>query len=1008
MQTTFIYIPLYLIVFLTGAAGLIYQVVWQKYLSRLLGSDSVATAIILAAFLGGLSLGYYLCGKFTTRVKNQFKAYALLEGIIGAWCLLFPSIFKAVQLHTQTWSFSVPVIIVVQGLLSSVFLMGIPTICMGGTIPFLTRGISRDLSQATNVHAKVYATNTAGAFLGTLLAGFYLIPSYGLPLTIMGASFLNLGAFLFFFIISKTVKQTETSQPEEPTYKALLRKTSTLPRYSPFILYCIAFLSGYYVMTLENVLIRITNLSLGSSSYSFSIIVSVFILSIAIGSFVVGRLKEIPRNFLWWNQLSITVLLLFIYISLDTWPYWAHIVRVAFQPSIVGFWGYYSCVFLVLALILVLPVGFMGATVPIAFHEIKNDLKTVGKHSGVLFSWNTAGNLMGSLIGGIVCYYFLNNAGVFLTAVLFASLSTCIAGWYLGKRFLVPALCLAISIFIFIFFTPFYEEMNFMVGTFRMRNLQDFSLKGPKRFFQQLRAKTNAKLLFYKDGPTCTVSVIEGPLRPLLGQNSKAIVINGKSDSDTFGDIYTLKLLAHIPALLGKNRKNAMVIGLGTGVTAGELTLYPDVERIDIAEISPSVVEALPYFGELTHNVQNDKRVHIHIGDAFRILGRSNMKWDMIISEPSNPWVTGVDLLFTREFYKLAGQHLTENGILVQWAHTYSANLLMVGMILNTVKQEFFNSRVFLSGTGDLIIVASKKSFSIENLNRAEETLRNNERVKESLKIVNLDSIESILIRELCSPTFINDYFSKFGIQTLDNPFLHYLAGKMFFIGKSVPIDYFLSSATAAYLQEFLMLQKYRNWMNYPFSRETFQSFMLSTEDKVEGGFLPIANSLKLKAFLINPELFPLSEEERKQNHVDLFPFVTRRVQEEKEWAGVKLEGAPFRKRAEVLLEHVDRFRNWIVPFPIDGLKALLKDGISRAKDVHDRNWCALQLALLLIREKADKALVKKILDQAVRGIDGRIILKEQDKGLLENLKTLQRNFLKISLSNHPDKRQPS
>ncbi len=994
MRINLIYIPMYCIVFATGAAGLIYQVAWQKYLSRLLGSDSVATAIILAVFLGGLSFGYYLCGKFTTRVNNQFKAYALLEGIIGAWCLFFPNIFEAVQIHTQSWSFSVPIIIVVQGMLVSVLLMGIPTICMGGTIPFLTRGISRNLTEATNVHARVYAINTAGAFLGTLLAGFYLVPSYGLPLTIMGASSLNLGAFMFFYLISKSMKQTEPSQFGDTIDKTESRDTPALHRYTPSILYCIAFLSGLYVMTLENVLIRITNLSLGSSSYSFSIIVAVFILSIAVGSFVVGRLKQITRHFLWYNLFFITISLLAIYISLDTWPYWAHIIRIAFQSNMVGFWGYYGCVFLALAFILILPVGLMGATIPIAFHELKNDLKNVGKHSGLLFSWNTSGNLTGSLIGGIVCYYFLNNAGVFLTAVLIASLSTCLVGWHLAKRYFLPALFLSIGIFIFILFTPFYSEKNFMIGTFRIRTPFDYSLRGPKHFYQQFSAKKDTKLRFYKDGPTGTVAVIEGPINPTFKKNPMSIIINGKADSDTIGDIYTLKLLAHIPALLAENRKKVMVIGLGTGVTAGELTLYPDIERIDIAEISPTVVETLPYFQEFTHNINNDPRVHIHKGDAFRILGRSDTKWDIIISEPSNPWVTGVDLLFTREFYKLARKHLTENGILVQWAHTYSANLFMVGMILNTMQQEL-EPRVFLSRPGDLIIVASKKSLSIENLNKAEETLSINKKVKASLETINLKSLDSILIRELSTPSFINDFFSNFRIQTLDNPRLHYMAGKQVFIGKYVPIRLLLSSATAAYLQEFLMFKKYRNWMNYPFSRETFDSLSLSLRDKVHDVFLPMNNSLMLKAYLGNPDLFPLSEEKKKEFKVDILQFVTDRPKEEKDWAKVNLEGASFRKKATILLEHIGRFRNWIVPYPLDGLKALLKEGISSSKDVYERNWCTLKLALILTREKADTILIKTVLDQVVRGNDGRIILKEQDKILLETIKSLWRNSLK-------------
>jgi hypothetical protein len=155
------FVPVYFFTFVTGAAGLIYEVTWQKYLSRILGSDTVATAVILATFLGGLSGGYYLCGKLTTKVRNQFKAYALLEGIIAVWGFLFPVIFERVDSATRGWSFSPPVLIILQGLFCSALLMGIPTVCMGGTIPFLTRGIAQSVEEATRVHAEVYGINTA-------------------------------------------------------------------------------------------------------------------------------------------------------------------------------------------------------------------------------------------------------------------------------------------------------------------------------------------------------------------------------------------------------------------------------------------------------------------------------------------------------------------------------------------------------------------------------------------------------------------------------------------------------------------------------------------------------------------------------------------------------------------------------------------------------------------------------------------------------------------------------
>ncbi len=207
-------------------------------------------------------MGYYLCGILTTRIRNHFRAYAILELIIGGWCLLFPVFFDQINALTASWSFRYPYWTVIQGLACSFLLMGIPTICMGGTIPFLTRALATRLAKATEVNSLVYAVNTAGAFAGALLADFYLIPAYGLPLTMMGASLINILTFLFFYGISKYWQNFNLEDPSSGEGDSAA--TSPVDADRPvalFALYATAFLSGFYVMTLENVIIRLAALS---------------------------------------------------------------------------------------------------------------------------------------------------------------------------------------------------------------------------------------------------------------------------------------------------------------------------------------------------------------------------------------------------------------------------------------------------------------------------------------------------------------------------------------------------------------------------------------------------------------------------------------------------------------------------------------------------------------------------------------------------------------------------
>jgi spermidine synthase len=865
--------------------------------------------------------------------------------------------------------------------------MGIPTVCMGGTIPFLTRGIAQSVEEATRVHAKVYGINTAGAFLGTLAAGFFMIPSLGLPLTVMYTALLNFSAALFFFFSSIKFKSSDDTVSQASIDGEQVASPVVPPafRYPPLILYTVAFMSGFYVMTLENVLIRIINLCLGSSSYSFAMIVSVFVLAIAIGSYVVGKVDRLPHHLLFFNQFLIALLLMLLYFSLDTWPYWGHLIRISIQSHMAGFWVYYGNIFIVLTLVLILPVSLMGATVPITFHEIKRDLANVGRHSGLLFSWNTIGNLIGSLVGGIILFSVFDLPGIFSITVFLAALSTCLVAWRLSKRYFIVAAALTATVSVFVVTTPFYNRSHFVIGTFRTRSPQSFSMAGLHEFF---KGQMGHRILrFYRDGASASVAVLDHGQEQSVqpdGQNRLAIYVNGKSDSSTFMDISTLKLSAHLPALLASQRRNVMVIGLGTGVTAGELTLYPDIERIDIAEISPEVVEALPYFAKANYNVHQNPKVKIHIGDAFRILGRSNNKWDIIISEPSNPWVTGVDLLFTKEFYALVKERLSANGILLQWVHVYDANIEMVGMIVNTVMQAFRRCHVFMANSGDLLIVATDKELTRDDLERAENSLRTNETVRASLDLIHLSSLDALLLRELWSPTYVKYFFSDFGIQTMDQPRLHYVAGKMFFMGATMPQWAILGPNPIPYLPEYLMTKRHPEWRNFRLELEMFKDLLESAKQVPTGFDLPQAPAIKLKAYLSDPKKFPLTAPENQRFMVDLIPLITGKSKGEGAWTRVGFKGASYRTKAGALLSHIQQHRNWIVPYPIDGVKALLEEGILKGVDISEKNWCALNLVLLLTHERADQSQIKTVLARLERDPYGRVVLKKQDEGLWE------------------------
>lgn len=932
----------YFFILLTGAAGLIYEVTWQKCLSMTLGCDTIAGAIILATFLGGLSIGYFLCGEMTLISKNHFRLYALLEMLIGLWALCCPTILNLLRQLTADWSFDPAPLMILQGVFYSAVLTGVPAFCMGATVPVLTRAISKNVSEATRVHAGIYGLNTGGAFLGALAAGFFLIPALGISNTLRLTAMVNLSAAGYFYIISRSAATPRTSETAIHNRPAM----NTLPRYGlpRHLLYAVAFLSGFYVMTLENVLIRLMNLSFGSSSYSFSIVVAVFVLAIALGSYVFSRFKKVPEHSLYINQLLICFTLLALYFTLDTWPYWAHLIRLPFESTITGFWTFYATVLAVLAVLLLIPAGLMGATVPIVFHMLKNELRRVGAHSGSALALNTMGSLSGSIVGGIFFYYFLNNGGVFLAAVLLVALSACFSSWDLPIRYRFASAVFAGAVLVFAVYQPFFDEKRFAVGTFRMRMPLLSSFSGPKAFFREFH--TDNGILFYEDSPTGTVSVIQSPLQPWSEHRPLAIMVNGKSDSSTIGDMYTIRLAAHIPALLSRQKSKALVVGLGTGVTAGELSLYPDIAQIDVAEISPAVVRALPLFGAFTHSVQNDPRLRIHTGDALRIMERSREKWDLIISEPSNPWVNGVDTLFTREFYQIAKRRLSEGGKLLQWIHIYEANEHMIGMIMNTIRQEFPFCRVFMSQANDLLILAANNPIGAEDLAGAESELERNQEVRSSLDAIGLGLLDSILLREIWSPSFVCAHFGSCPIQTMDKPVLHYIAGKAYFLGERVPEHFIFSSSTAPYTGEFLLSARYCGANSFPLTPHSFSTLLPSACDRTRGESfcLPMYEALKLNAYLRDPFCYPLSDEESRKFDVNLLNDI---MNEKLDHSGAftTAPNALSIEKAVALLKQIERTRNWIVPYSRNGLCSLLKEGTLHSHRIPEKIWFAMQLA---------------------------------------------------------------
>ena len=759
-------------IFLSGASGLIYEVVWHRYLGILLGAQARATAVVLGIFLGGISVGYVCFGRWSrNRNKELFAVYALVELGMCFWGFLFPFLFRLAQPAASSLYRLLGVNSLTIDILLSIILIGLPTFLMGGTLPLLTQSMSEDVDKASTTHAKIYGINTIGACLGCLLAGYLLIPLFGLRNTEHLAAWMNLIVGLgVYFLFGRGAKHLDSLRRAVPVAATEKFRLSFETRDLPLLV--IGFLSGFYLITLQTVLVRLVGLTTGSSNYNFTLIVTIFILGLGLGSLLARRIDRYGSSRLFWNQIGLGVCLFLVYLTSDSWAYWGHLLRLMFREIPQAFFPYQLALGISFGLILLLPIGFAGLTLPLCFHLLKDRQENLGNRVGQLYGLNAVGCVCGALVGGYYLLNFFNLDQLFKFCCFLTVLTVVAAGSiYLRENKVRPLpLGLAAVLIVFVtlgsWFAPPTSKMNFIQPFRKTSVIPDVSFHGATAFKNYL--SRGIEYLVYKDGPNTSVGIIAG--RYDGKERSRSILNNGKSDGNTPSENFTTTMLAHIPALLATNPERACVVGFGTGTTIGALTLYPEIKSVDVAEISGTLIENRHFFDPYNHEVSKSDKVHIHEMDAFRYLEGTDSKFDIIISEPSNPWVVGIENLYTREFYQLAQRKLESGGIFMQWIHTYSFNDELMRMVLNTMTQVFPYVGVYQLKGGDISLMASMTPIDRGDLRRAARRFEAHPEVTRALQDVGIERFETVLALEMV-PFSLSKVIADGGdLQTLENP----------------------------------------------------------------------------------------------------------------------------------------------------------------------------------------------------------------------------------------------
>ncbi len=758
----------------SGAVGLIYEILWIRLLGLVFGHTVFAITTVLASFMGGLGLGSYLFGRIADRSRRLLTFYGLLEIGIGVYCFLLPTFLKWVTTLylwiSRTLDLSYIAFSAVQFLLVALLLV-VPTCLMGATLPVLARFFVREESTLGRQVGILYSVNTLGAVFGALLAGYWLVPFLGIQTTIRLAVVMNIGVGSLVLVFDRHLQRLAAPQAHVGVVKVVpqdgvtVGPTPTLTRGACVVAAGLG-VSGAASMIYEVTWSRALTLSIGSSTYAFTAMLVAFLCGIAGGSWAFAALagrRRVHAEAFGLLQIAIGISGLALLPAFGRMPIW---FLSLFQFSQAP-WFIQVIQFLVSFAAMLIPTLLIGATFPSVVRVLARGVERVGNDTGWIYAINTGGAILGTILAGFIGIPLLGiqwtmRIGVWMN--LATGLVVLLGAGNAGRRLLRGlAGGAAVAAAAGAGLLPNWDPALMSSGV---------AIYGP-RYLPLLRvgefrhSDSQGEVVYYRDGISATISVHRiGP--------TVSLRVNGKTDAGNAGDMHTQLFSGHIPMLLHPNPKRVLVIGLGSGITAGAVAQYP-VDRIDIIEIEPAVVETAHFFQKENRNVLADPRVRMIIADGRNFLMNAREPYDVIISEPSNPWIRGVATLFTREFFALAKSRLAPKGLMLQWIHGYSMAPEDLRMVVGTFRTAFPHSTLWNTTASDNFLLGAPGPLEI-HLDRIQTRYDASPALREDFARVGLHSAVGLLADYFLGTEDLSRYTGQTALNTDDTLWLEFSA----------------------------------------------------------------------------------------------------------------------------------------------------------------------------------------------------------------------------------------
>jgi predicted membrane-bound spermidine synthase/Tfp pilus assembly protein PilF len=791
--------------FFSGAAGLIYQVVWTRMLTQIFGNTTYAIATVLSAFMAGLAIGSYLFGQIADRGKNDFLLYGILEAGVGIYGFAVPWFFAAAQtVYGPIFGLneSYPFIFNLVLFFLSFILLVFPTLLMGATLPVLSRFFVRSFAQFGRRVGDLYATNTLGAVIGCAAAGFFLIPTLGMRMTVFVAAGVNLVIAVLILVVDRLRDKSLAELPPQTTVEEPSTAKAADASSLRWVVLGAFALSGFASLVYENAWTRALTLVIGSSIYSFTTMLVTFLIGLALGGFIYARfLGEREARLSTFGLIELWVGLA----AIATIPLFERLPLI-FVRLLHGFGDTFG-VFLSLqvflsGLVMFVPTVLLGMTFPLVARLFTQSLYRVGSGVGNSYAANTVGAVLGAFAGGFILIPNIGVQNTILFAVVMNLLIGCVLVWADARMALVPRYALALAVLVVAVLVPFrVPRWDPHILTSGVTIYHD-RYEGLPTDSLRLEEMRRDDVLYYREGLTTTVSVHRIP-----GSEYIYFKSNGKIDG-SYGDALSQLMTSYIPMFLHPKAEQALTIGLGSGMSAKALATFDTLKEIEVIEIEPTMSEASKFFDRASVRMENlpsgiqfptgriwydankkllfykgvmededraklmklseerdwrgaidtlyrrarnsrhssvleDKRVRLIPTDGRNYILATPKYYDVITAEPSNPWIAGIANLYTREFYQVIKSKIKDDGIFAQWFHNYSMSPDDFRMVFRTFVEAFPYVSLWSMKESDFLLIGSKQEHRFDYA-ALKKLYDNNRMLRSDLDYLGLSDIYAV------------------------------------------------------------------------------------------------------------------------------------------------------------------------------------------------------------------------------------------------------------------------